>query len=208
MKIYLALIAILGWFALIAQFYINIHSGLAAPFVEIIVRYFSYFTITTNLLVAIASTTLLINPLWGPGYFFSQQGTLAAITVYILIVGIIYNLILRSLWNPQGLQWVVDELLHSAIPLLLLGFWIIFAPKDELLWKDIWSWLIYPIVYMLFILFRGSTSKFYPYPFINIRVLGLNKVLANSIGIALAFVLVSLIMVALARFISRRKVRV
>ena len=207
MKVYLAFIAILGWFALIAQFYINIHSGLAAPS-EIIVRYFSYFTITTNLLVAIACTSLFINPLLGPGYFFSQQGTLTAITVYILIVGIIYNLILRSLWNPQGLQWVVDELLHSAIPLLFFGFWIIFAPKDELLWKDIWSWLIYPIVYMLFILIRGSTSNFYPYPFINIKVLGLNKVLANSMGIALAFILVSLLMVTLAQFISQRKVKV
>lgn len=207
MKIYLALIAILGWFALIAQFYINITGGLAAPS-EIIVRYFSYFTITTNLLVAITATALVINPLLGPDYFFSRQGTLAAITVYILIVGIIYNLILRSLWNPQGLQWVVDELLHSVIPLLFFGFWIIFAPKDELLWKDIWSWLIYPIGYMLFILIRGSTSNFYPYPFINIRMLGLNKVLANSMGIALAFVLVSLLMVALAQFMSRRKVRV
>jgi len=207
MKIYLALIAILGWFALMAQFYINITSGLA-PASEIIVRYFSYFTITTNLLVAIASTTLLINPLWGPGYFFSQQGTLAAITVYILIVGIIYNLILRSLWNPQGLQWVVDELLHSVIPLLFFGFWLIFAPKDDLLWKGIWSWLMYPIAYMLFILIRGSISNFYPYPFINIKVLGLNKVLTNSMGIALAFVLVSFLMVALAQFISQRKVRV
>lgn len=207
MKIVLALIAILGWFALIAQLYININSGLAATS-EIVVRYFSYFTITTNLLVAIAATTLLINPLWGPGYFFSQQGTLAAITVYILIVGIIYNLILRTLWNPQGLQWVVDELLHSAIPLLFLAFWIIFAPKDELLWMDIWSWLIYPIVYMLFILIRGSTSNFYPYPFINIKVLGLTTVLANSMGIALAFVLVSVLMVTLAQVISQRKVKV
>ena len=207
MKVYLAFIAILGWFALVAQFYINIKSGLAAPS-EIIVRYFSYFTVTTNLLVAITCTALLINPVCGPGYFFSQQGTLTAITVYILIVGIIYNLILRSLWNPQGLQWVVDEMLHSAIPLLVFGFWIIFAPKDELLWKDIWSWLIYPIVYMLFILIRGSTSNFYPYPFINIKVLGLNKVLANSMGIALAFILVSLLMVTFAQFISQRKVKV
>jgi hypothetical protein len=207
MKLYLALISILGWFALIAQFYVNINSGLAAPS-EIIIRYFSYFTVTTNLLVAIACTALFINPVCGPGYFFSQQGTLTAITVYILIVGIIYNLILRYLWNPQGLQWVVDELLHTAIPLLFLGFWIIFAPKDELLWKNIWSWLIYPIVYMLFILIRGSLSNFYPYPFINIKVLGLNRVLTNSMGIALTFILVSVLIVALGQFISQRKIKV
>jgi hypothetical protein len=103
---------------------------------------------------------------------------------------------------------MVDELLHTAIPLLFLGFWIIFAPKDELLWKDIWSWLIYPIVYMLFILIRGSLSNFYPYPFINIKVLGLNKVLTNSMGIALTFIVVSVLIIALGQFISQRKIKV
>ncbi|HEY4063826.1 MAG TPA: Pr6Pr family membrane protein [Puia sp.] len=204
MKTYLALMALAGWFALIAQFYINITGGFTTA-AEVIVRYFSYFTITTNLLVAITCTTLLINPVLDSSYFFSRQGVLAAVTVYILIVGIIYNVILRSLWNPQGLQWVVDELLHSAIPLLFFGFWIIFAPKDELLWKDIWSWLIYPFVYLLFILIRGNISNFYPYPFINVRVLGLNKFLANSMGITLAFILVSLFMVTLGKFLSQRK---
>jgi hypothetical protein len=204
MKTYLALMALAGWFALIAQFYINITGGFTTA-AEVIVRYFSYFTITTNLLVAITCTTLLINPVLDSSYFFSRQGVLAAVTVYILIVGIIYNVILRSLWNPQGLQWMVDELLHSAIPLLFFGFWIIFAPKDELLWKDIWSWLIYPFVYLLFILIRGNISNFYPYPFINVRVLGLNKFLANSMGITLAFILVSLFMVTLGKFLSQRK---
>ena len=201
-KILLVVLAILGWFALIAQLYININSK-AAPLSEIITRYFSYFTILTNLLVVICCTSLLFNK-DSVKPFFSRQKTLAAITVYIVIVGIIYNVILRFLWEPQGLQKVVDELLHSVIPGLFLIYWLIFILKDQLQWKDVWPWLIYPLVYITFILIRGSVSGYYPYPFIDMDKLGVQKTLINAFGIAMLFLVVSLIFVGIGKLIKRR----
>ncbi|MFZ1517670.1 MAG: Pr6Pr family membrane protein, partial [Ignavibacteriaceae bacterium] len=100
-KYFLGFLALAGWFALVSQFYININSKVAA-LPELITRYFSYFTILTNLIVAIYCTVLLLNPRSKPGTFFASYRTSTAITVYILIVGIIYNIILRFIWNPQG----------------------------------------------------------------------------------------------------------
>ncbi|MEP7278141.1 MAG: Pr6Pr family membrane protein [Bacteroidota bacterium] len=200
-KAYLATMVILGWFALAAQFYINTTLKVT-PVPEMIIRYFSYFTIQTNLVVALCYTLLLMAPQSRWGRFFSSQQTLAAITVYIVIVGIIYNMILRFLWNPQGLQLVVDELLHTVIPVLALIYWLAFVPKSQLQWKNVLPWLIYPFTYIVYILIRGAVSGFYPYPFINTMQLGLNKVLVNSVGIAIVFTGMSLALVAIGKFLN------
>ena len=100
--------------------------------------------------------------------------------------------------EPQGLQAIVDELLHSVIPVLALIYWLLYAPKNKLQWKDILPWLIYPLLYIIYILLRGSGSGFYPYPFIDQKVLGLSKVLANAAWITLLFIIISFFFVALA----------
>jgi len=201
-RFYLAAMVIIGWFALVTQFYINMTSGISGIW-ELMVRYFSYFTIQTNILVAVCFTTLLLKPQSKWGRFFSRQQTLSAITVYIVIVGLIYNTILRFLWEPEGLQKIVDELLHSVIPLLVLFYWFVFTAKDRLQWKNVLPWLIYPFAYIVYVLIRGSVSGFYPYPFINTQRLGLDKVLVNSVGIAFVFICMSLLLVMIAK--STRK---
>ena len=192
-KIYLAVMVLIGWFALIAQFYIQINSGLADTD-ELLIRFFSYFTILTNIIVAVCSTALLIKP---AGKFFSKHATLTAITVYIVVVGIIYNVILRSIWKPEGLQMIVNELLHLAIPALFLIYWLFFVDKNKLSWTAIILWMIYPLVYLVFVLVRGTFSGFYPYPFLDADELGFRKVLLNSAGITAAFVILSLLFVAI-----------
>src|SRR4051812_38806133 len=100
--------------------------------------------------------------------------------VYITVVGLVYNLILRQLWKPAGLQFVDDELLHSVIPFLFILYWLMFVPKSELKWKDVLFWLIYPLIYLICILIRGALSGFYPYPFINTDDIGYYETFINS----------------------------
>ena len=201
-RIYLVVLALLGWFALLTQFYININSK-AAALVEIIVRYFSYFTITTNLLVALCSSILAIKSPSTGERFFSRQSVQTAIAVYILIVGLIYNIILRSIWNPQGIQKVVDELLHSVIPIMFLIYWIMYVARYPLKWNAILPWLIYPLIYTVFILIRGTYGGFYPYPFVDVGKLGLQVVLMNALGIVILFIIISLSFIAIGKFISK-----
>jgi cation transport ATPase len=84
-RFYEIVISLLGWFAIIAQFYLQINSE-RASITELISRFFSYFTILTNILVALSCLLQLLAPGSAWGRFFSRSTTLTAITVYIVIV--------------------------------------------------------------------------------------------------------------------------
>lgn len=171
---------------------------------ESIVRYFSFFTVLTNLLVALCFSFILIKSHSSLGHFFSSSKVLTAIVVYITVVGIVYNIILRFLWQPRGLQFIVDELLHTVIPLLCIVYWIAFVPKLPLKWKDAFAWLLYPTTYIIYIFIRGSFSGFYPYPFINVTEIGYNNALINSGILALSFLIISFLFIGVAKWINSR----
>lgn len=160
-----------------------------------IVNFFSYFTILTNALVAVCATTLLVGR-------SVKDNTLTAVTVYITIVGIVYNLVLRFIWDPQGLQKITDELLHSVNPVLFLVFWIAFVPKDQLKWSDAFLWLIYPLVYSVYTIIHGLISNWYPYPFIDPNLIGWNKVGVNSLLVLAAFLAFSWLAIGFAKLRS------
>ncbi len=201
-QIFLLVMTIAGWFALSAQLYLIILNRVTSV-PEAIIRYFGFFTILTNILVTTCCTVLLLKRKSKLNDFFSSAKTLTAIVLSITIVGLIYNLILRFLWKPEGLQLLVDELLHTVIPLSFIFFWIIFVPKAKLQWKDIFPWLLYPFGYIIFVLIRGAFAGYYPYPFIDVTKLGYNKVFFNSGLLVLVFVIFSLLFVAVDRFLKR-----
>lgn len=109
-RVYEIIGAIVQWFALILQLYLtlklSIDRGLGLWVGT--TRYFGYFTILTNILVALAFMLPLVQPRSRWGRFFSHPNVRTAIAVYITIVGIGYSLLLRHIWNPEGWQLVAD----------------------------------------------------------------------------------------------------
>jgi hypothetical protein len=70
----------------------------------------------------------------------------------------VYSLVLRQLWDPEGLQKVADLFLHDAVPLFYLVFWATSVPKYTLRWQHA-AWLLtYPLAYLLWALLRGSST--------------------------------------------------
>jgi hypothetical protein len=202
-KTWAAIGAAVGWFALLLQLYLIIVNRTAA-LPETIVRYFSYFTILTNILLALSFTAVYKKGIAAPGSFLTKPKKLTATTVYITIVGLIYNIILRFQWAPQGWAKLADELLHSLIPVLFILFWLQFVPKQNLQWKNILPWLLYPLLYLCYTLLRGSFVQWYPYPFTDVNILGYTKVIINSAMICAAFIFFSLLFVGIAKIMSRR----
>lgn len=198
MRTYAAIGAFIGWLTVVAQFYLIIINR-TATLPETVVRFFSYFTILTNILVALSFTALLLKQGNQWRSFFSRPDVLTAIAVYITIVGLVYNLILRRLWAPEGLQRLVDELLHTVMPLLFFLFWCIYVSRHALKWKQVPYWLLYPFIYFLYVLVRGALSGFYPYPFVNVKEHGYGPVLLNSLYIMSAFVFFSVLFVAIGK---------
>jgi hypothetical protein len=74
---------------------------------------------------------------------------------------------------------IVDELLHSVIPAYTLIYWLIYSEEKNLKIPSVLIWLLYPIVYIVYILIRGSISGFYPYFFLNISETGIGHTLFN-----------------------------
>lgn len=194
---------IISWFAIIAQYILMIENRVV-PIVETSIRFISFFTILTNSIVALYFTSLLFkkNPM---RRYFSKAGTLTAITTYITIVCLVYQVTLRALWTPTGMQMIVNELLHIIIPIEVIFFWYLYEYKKELQFAMIKNWLLYPAVYLVFILIRGHFSGFYPYPFVDVIQLGLTKVLFNSAVLMLAFLFFSFLFIRIGKIISKNQ---
>lgn len=194
--------ALTGWFAIIMQLYLMMENRVV-PVPGTLLRFFAFFTIDTNIIVAVCFTFIFLGNKTSLGRFFSKASTVTAITVYITIVGIVYNVILRSEWDPQGMQKIVDELLHSFIPALFIIFWLIFVPIEQLKWKNAFPWLIYPLLYIAYAIIHGAITKFYPYPFVDVNKLGYNKALLNAGGVLLIIFLLSFSLIATGKLMKK-----
>ncbi len=192
----------MGWFAIIAQFVLMIQNR-QADILETTVRFFSFFTILTNILVALFFTTSAFRLKGFPFKLFSAKTTITALTAFIFIVGLVYQIALRQVWAPTGLQYVVDELLHTVIPLFMLGYWHSNMKKEDLAIQPLLKWMIYPLTYILYILVRGSLSGYYPYPFLNIPEIGYQSA---AINIAAIFMLM-LITLTVLSIVGKRLIK-
>lgn len=179
-----------GWLAIVTQFFLMLHNR-QADIAETIMRFFSFFTILTNILVALFLTASAFRLKGFPFKLLLKNGTLTAITAFIVIVSLVYQIALRSIWDPTGLQLVVDELLHTIIPLFMLIYWFFTIEKDDLQLMPVFYWLLYPVFFIIFILVRGHFSGYYPYPFLNVPEIGYEKTLLN-IGIVFGATMVTL----------------
>jgi hypothetical protein len=197
------LFACVGWFAVIADYILLIKLE-DESIAEITVQFISYFTILTNALVAFYFSYQAIKRKQQLN-FLDKPGSLTAIVVYITIVGLVYNIVLRQTWEPTGLQWILTEIFHSIVPLYVILFWYFYENKSATRWGDMPKWLIYPAVYSIFILIRGKVSGFYPYPFIDVTSLGLTQVLINMVIILTIMFALSVVFVGLGKRIDKRK---
>jgi hypothetical protein len=109
------------------------------------------------------------------------------------MVGTVYHLVLKSLWNPEGLLMITDEIYHTFVPLGTLALWIVSTNNKLGNLKNLYSWILYPTLYLLFILIIGSFSDFYPYPFLNVAELGIGEVMINSLYLLIVMSLLFLI---------------
>jgi hypothetical protein len=190
--------AALGWFSTIMQFVLMMQNRVES-LTETTLRFFSYFTILTNSLVALYFSVLWYRKPISLLTRFEKPGFLTAVTLYIAMVGLVYQLVLRGIWEPTGMFRIVDEMLHSIIPIYVIVFWFAFEDKKNVSWKLIPSWLLYPLFYLIFILFRGNYSGYYPYPFVNVTELGLEKALMNSAALLLVFLVLAIAFVGIGK---------
>jgi hypothetical protein len=181
-RLYRSVATGVGWLALALQYYLAL--GL---------NFFSYFTVLTNLAATVALT----------GGWYRKPTIGAPIAAYIAIVGLVYSLVLRALWEPTGARLVADVALHDIMPILYIAGWILFAAHGTLTWRAAAHWLVVPLLYCVYAIGRGLVTGWWVYPFIDVPSLGPLTVLRNVLILAVAFWVVGLCVIALDRRLGR-----
>ncbi len=161
--------------------------------------YLTYFTIWSNITVAVVLTVLWLRPhlfVRADGIGLVWRALRLDSVLMIVITGIVYNLILAT-GGKSGADLVSDTALHVVVPILTLVVWLLAGPRGLLSPGVIAASLVLPIVWAVVALVRGAVVGAYPYPFLDVAKNGLASVLAFVgvilvVAVVLAFVLLAL----------------
>ena len=162
--------------------------------------WFTYFTLWSNIIVAIIMTMLFLRPTRDSFWFrvFRLDSVLM-----IVVTGIIYNAILAATAVNVGLNVWTNFFLHVLTPLVTFVVWLIAGPRQWISWRIIAASLILPIVWLVFALIRGAFIGAYPYGFLDVATYGYGAVLTNVAGIVVFAIVLCLIFWGVDWLISR-----
>ena len=153
--------------------------------------YFTYFTLWSNILVAIVMLMLFARP--DRDSFWFRVLRLDSVLM-IVVTGIIYNVVLAATAKNQGLEVWTNFFLHILTPLLTFVVWLIAGPRGWISWRIIAASLILPIIWLVFALVRGAFIGAYPYGFLDVATYGYGTVLTNVAGIVAFAIVLCLIL--------------
>ncbi|MEO7277794.1 MAG: Pr6Pr family membrane protein [Sphingomicrobium sp.] len=191
-----AIIAIICWTGLAIQFHSSwSKNGDVLASLWILLR---FFTILTNLLLALVMTRRALGGALSPFFF-------GGVTLAILLVGVVYVTLLEGTQQLSGSAHVADTLVHKVSPTVAVLYWLFCVSHGRLAWRAPFLWVLYPLAYFGYALARAAIDGHYPYPFIDVSQLGYPRVILNAAMITLAFVVTGLGTVALDRALGRRQ---
>lgn len=199
MRVGAAALSLLAWVALLLQLGLSLRlvHAQGGTAIDALVIFLGYFTILSNLFVALTAGAVAL----APDSRLASPMLRGCATTAIVVVGLGYHLLLRQIWDPHGWQWVADNLLHYAVPIVALAHWLWFPPQVRLPKRAPLLWALYPVAYLAYALVRGEWIDAYPYPFIDVPSLGYPRVFANAAGLMLVFLAAG----ALLRLAARRR---
>ena len=118
-----------------------------------VIRYFSYFTVQSNILVAAMALTLALNP--------ARTGRIWCVLRLealfgIAVTGIIYSTLLRGVVDLHGAAAVTNALLHYVAPVMAVLGWFLFGPRPRITENTLVLSLIWPALYVIYTLIHGA----------------------------------------------------
>jgi hypothetical protein len=149
---------------------------------------YRFFTLWTNTLVGLACARVALG---GRVSAKIQSGLLLSISM----VALVYHVLLAHLRTYNGIDMVIDNMLHTFVPLGFAAYWLVFVDKGALVYKDVLPWLILPLLYCITAMVRAGFDGRYPYHFLNLSDLGLFKTSLNILGLLLVFSAVGAVIV-------------
>ena len=211
--------ALAGLCAIVTQLIRTVSNAETAgqPVGTVVANFLSFFTIQSNVAAA-ATLTIGAILFWTRGRTTGAEPRwfavlLACVTTYMVITGIVYNLLLRGIALPQGetVEWA-NEVMHVVVPIVLLLDLFLAPRRRPLPWRAVWIIVVYPIAWVVYTLVRGplvtspgnGAPYWYPYPFLNpnnpaLEPPGYGGVAVYVVAIAAGIIVVGLLVVWVGR---------
>lgn len=171
----------------------NVPEGIDSP-LERLLDWITYFTILSNIVVAVALTALVVRPT-----LFTRRDLVGTLwrtlrldsVLMIVITGLVYNLLLVE-GGKTGWDAASNTLLHWVTPLLTLIVWIIAGPRGLISGRIVALSLVLPVLWAGFALLRGRSVGASPYPFLDLSTNSLASVLGFIGAIVVLAILLAL----------------
>lgn len=165
-----------------------------------VVRLVGYFTIQSNVLVAVTSWQLGRDPArdgrwWRPVRLAALSG--------ITVTGLVHFVLLRPLLDLEGADALADALLHVAVPVLAVLAWVLAGPRPRMTRRTALEALGWPLAWLAAMLPLGAVTGWYPYPFLDPATDGVGAVVVACLGVTVLFLLLLAAAVALDRRLPR-----
>ncbi|KAF1723256.1 Pr6Pr family membrane protein [Pseudoxanthomonas japonensis] len=160
------------------------------PLAMKLLRFFSYFTVQSNLLVLAAAISLVIRPdRDGPVWRVLRLDALLGIAV----TGVVFATLLSGLVHPSGIGIWINAGFHQFSPVWTLLGWLLLGPRPRIDGRTIRWAFVWPVAWLAYTMVHGAMTGWYPYPFLNADTLGYGQV-----SITVAVILVAALATAFA----------
>jgi hypothetical protein len=171
-------------------------------------EYFSYFTITSCLLTAVVLTSSAIQLTRGQAETKLLSLTRLTTAVSMVIVGVIYNALLRGgAPDPRdvGYDWPVlpNEIMHTYVPMLIFIEWLFTRTTIALKINQAFWVLVYPLAWLAFSIIRGIITGWWPYWFIDPQY-GIGTQLTWIVAISVMFTVLAVGFIPAQRALAKR----
>ena len=183
----------------------------------VISNFFSYFTIESNLSSAILLVVAAIWT-WTRGRDGRREPAglsllLACVSTYMIVTGVVYNILLRGIEDPTTSVAWANEVLHVVGPLFLLADVLVAPRRGALPWRALAVVIAFPVVWAVYTLIRANAITgpatgnpwWYPYPFLDPHLQGgYGGVALNIVGIAAAMGVIGAAVIGVGRWRAAR----
>ena len=169
-----------------------------------VIDFFSYFTIWSNIAVAVVATMLALRPDRDSVWFRAVR---LSSLLMISVTGLVYGVILAGVTELEGFEVLANFFIHQTVPLLAFVVFLVAGPRGWIDWPTIGRATVLPLVWAAYALVRGAVIDAYPYFFIDVAVLGYGAVLLNLVGVLTLGLVIALVLWALDRWLTRRALR-
>ena len=142
----------------------------------------SYFTIWSNIVVAVSTTLLALNPTADSPV---RRALRLSGLMMITITAIVYAVLLAPTTVVSGWSHLTNPLTHIVVPAVTVAVWLIWGPRGWISWRTLPASLAVPVAWVGYMLIRGLIGGTYPYGFVNVGEHGYVQVF---ITIAVIFV--------------------